>query len=265
MSASRSSRGPIVRGETYLDWNATGMLRPEARAAVTDALANPQLELHDATSLIGQNNDWQATQIGGIITGDQVTEIQASGLAPTDPLESAIIATLQPGSYTAIVRGVNNTTGIGVVEAYDLDRTVDSKLGNISTRGLVQTNDNVMIGGLIVLGQNPLRVIVRAIGPSLSAFGIGNALQDTTLELHNGNGATIATSAGDLTSAPFPDGASLKWREESQSAVLLINVELVEIGNFPMPQKNMCHYFPPPIAFFKLRTSSMVLSTVIFS
>jgi hypothetical protein len=87
---------------------------------VPDALANPQLELHDTTSLIGQNNDWQTTQLGGIITADQVAEIQASQLAPTNPAESAIIAALQPGSYTAIVRGVNNTAGNALVEVYSL-------------------------------------------------------------------------------------------------------------------------------------------------
>ena len=103
------------------------------------------------------------------------------------------MATLPANSsaYTAIVRGVNNGTGIGVVEAYDLDRTVDSKLANISTRGFVQTGDDVLIGGLIVLGQNPLRVIVRAIGPSLPVPG---ALADPTLELHDGNGALIASN-----------------------------------------------------------------------
>ena len=94
-------------------------------------------------------------------------------------------------AYTATVRGVNGGTGIGAVEVYDLNRAVDSKLANISTRGLVQTEDNVLIGGLIVLGQNPLRVIVRAIGPSLSVSG---ALGDPTLELHDGNGATIASN-----------------------------------------------------------------------
>jgi hypothetical protein len=87
---------------------------------VPDTLANPQLELHDTTSLIGQNNDWQTTQIGGIITSNQVAEIQASQLAPTSPAESAIIATLQPGSYTAIVQGVNSTTGNALVEVYAL-------------------------------------------------------------------------------------------------------------------------------------------------
>jgi len=87
---------------------------------VPDALANPQLELHDANSVIARNDDWQTTQIGGIITSDQVAEIQNSQLAPTNPPESAIIATLQPGNYTAIVRGVNGTTGTALVEVYSL-------------------------------------------------------------------------------------------------------------------------------------------------
>src|ERR1700674_219159 len=87
---------------------------------VPDALANPQLELHDVNSLIAQNDDWQTTQLGGIITSDQAAEKQNSQLAPTNPAESAIIATLPPGSYTAIVRGVNNSTGNGLVEVYSL-------------------------------------------------------------------------------------------------------------------------------------------------
>src|ERR1044071_2854659 len=112
------------------------------------------------------------------------------GIPPSNNLESAIVATLPASNsaYTAIVRGVNNTTGVGLVEAYDLDQTVDSKLANISTRGFVQTGENVLIGGLIVLGQNPLRIIVRAIGPSLPVSG---ALGDPTLELHDSNGALI--------------------------------------------------------------------------
>jgi plastocyanin len=147
------------------------------------ALADPVLELHDSSGgLIASNDNWRS---------DQEAEIIATTIPPSNDLESAIVATLSANSsaYTAIVRGVNNGTGIGVVEAYDLDQTVDSKLANISTRGLVQTGDNVMIGGLIVLGQNPLRVIVRAIGPSLTVSG---ALGDPTLELHDGNGALIA-------------------------------------------------------------------------
>ncbi len=115
-----------------------------------------------------------------------------SGLAPIDNLESAILTSLNPGAYTAIVRGVNNGTGIALVEGFDLDRTVVSKLGNISTRALVQTGDNVMIGGLIITGPDSDKVVVRAIGPSLAQYGITNPLADPTLELHNGNGAVIA-------------------------------------------------------------------------
>ena len=153
---------------------------------VPDVLANPQLELHDVNSLIGMNNDWQTTQIGGVITSDQVAEIRNSGLAPSDPLESALIATLPPGNYTAIVSGVNNTTGNGLAEVYDLSPNSGSLLANISTRGFVQTGDNVMIGGFIVVTQ-PTRVIIRAIGPSLSQFGVPAALANPQLELHDAN------------------------------------------------------------------------------
>jgi hypothetical protein len=151
---------------------------------VPNALANPRLELHDTASTIGMNDDWQTTQIGGVITSDQVAEIQNSGLAPSDMLESALIATLPSGSYSAIVQGVNGGTGVGSVEVYDLDATSASLLANISTRGFVQTEANVMIGGFIVVTQ-PTRVIIRAIGPSLSQFGVPDALANPQLELHD--------------------------------------------------------------------------------
>lgn len=156
---------------------------------VPDVLANPQLELHDTNSTIGQNDDWQTTQMGGVITSNQVAEIQNSGLAPSDPAESAIIATLPPGNYTAIVRGVNSTTGVGLVEVYDLSSNSGSLLANISTRGFVQTGDNVMFGGFIVVTQ-PTKVIIRAIGPSLAQFGVTNAMADPQLELRGDNGTS---------------------------------------------------------------------------
>ena len=114
-----------------------------------------------------------------------------AGLAPADDLESAIVATLEPGNYTAIVRGVNRGTGVGLVEAYDLAPTADSSLGNISTRGLVETGDNVMIGGIIVGPEEApsVSILLRGIGPSLSDFGIANPLVDPMLELRDGNGA----------------------------------------------------------------------------
>src|SRR4029453_19110243 len=131
-----------------------------------------------AGTVIGSNNNWQTTVIGGIITSDQVSAIQNSGHAPTQPSESAIIATLQPGDYTAIVRGVSNTVGVALVEVYDLSTDTASILGNISTRSFVQTGNDVMIGGFIIEGTGPKTVIVRAIGPELTRFGVPNALAD---------------------------------------------------------------------------------------
>ena len=162
---------------------------------IPNALADPTLELHDGTrALIASNNNWQTTIRGGIITSDQVGAIQNSGHAPTQPSESAIIATLPPGNYTAIVGGVNNTVGVALVEVYDLSTGTTSILGNISTRDFVQTGNDVMIGGFIVQGTGPKTVIVRAIGPELIPFGIPNALADPTLELHDGTRALIASN-----------------------------------------------------------------------
>jgi hypothetical protein len=180
---------------------------------VPGALQDPTLELHDGSgALIGQNDNWGTTIPGGVITSDQVAEIQASGLAPGDSHESAIISTLQPGNYTAIVRGVNNTTGVALVEVYDLDTTASVNLVNISTRGFVETGDNVMIGGLIILGSTPEKVIIRAIGPELTAYGVPGALQDPTLELHDGQGNLIA----------FDDN----WKDSQQT-------EIAATGLFP--------------------------------
>jgi len=162
---------------------------------ITNALANPTLELHNGSgAVIASNDDWQTTIIGGIIGSSQVSDIQSSGHAPTAPSESAIIADLPPGNYTAIVRGVNSTTGVALAEVYDLSPTASSDLGNISTRSFVQTSDNVMIGGFIVQGTGPKRVIIRAIGPELTQFGITNPLANPTLELHNQAGALIASN-----------------------------------------------------------------------
>jgi uncharacterized delta-60 repeat protein len=137
---------------------------------IADALANPTLEIHDASgAIVATNNDWKITQTGGLITGDQFAEINASGVSPGNDLESAIIVPLAPGSYTAVVRGAGNTTGTGVVDAFDLDAGSTARLANIATRGLVQPGDKLMIAGFIV--QNgPVKVVVRAIGPSLVQF-----------------------------------------------------------------------------------------------
>ena len=145
-------------------------------------------------ALIASNDNWRTTIIGGIITTNQVREITASGLAPGDGRESAIIGELPAGNYTAVVRGVNDFTGVALVEAYDLSPETDSTLHNISTRSFVQTGDNVMILGFIVQGTQPKMVIIRAIGPELTQFGVPNVLANPTLELHDANGALIASN-----------------------------------------------------------------------
>ena len=174
-------------------------LGPElTQYGVADPLRNPTLELHNGNGdLIASNNNWVTTIIGGIITQNQVRDIMNSGYAPSNGLESAIIADLQPGNYTAIVRGVNDTTGVGLVEVYDLENpgTVPSSfLRNISSRSVVLTGEDVMIGGFIVQGSGTKRVIVRAIGPELTRYGVQNVLTDPTLELHNAAGALIASN-----------------------------------------------------------------------
>jgi predicted outer membrane repeat protein len=147
-------------------------------------LPNPVLELHDSTgATIATNDNWQ--------TNTNKQEIIDTGIPPTNTLESALLMTLEPGAYTAIVRGTNIGTGIALVEVYDLDRTTDARLANISTRGLVQFGDNVMIGGFIVLGTLDQEVLIRAIGPSLPVPG---SLADPLLELHNADGSTLATN-----------------------------------------------------------------------
>jgi len=150
---------------------------------VQGALSDPFLELHDGSNaIIATNDNWQQAP--------NINEIP-NGFAPSDPRESVIVTTLAPGNYTAVIKGAHGETGIGIVETYDLTQSASSKLANISTRGFVETGDNAMIGGLIMAGGST-KVLVRAIGPSLQNFGIANTLQDPTLELINGNGATVA-------------------------------------------------------------------------
>jgi hypothetical protein len=146
-------------------------------------LENPTLELHDGQGvLIAQNDDWGQS--------DQTAAIENSGIPPSDEHESAIVRQLAPGFYTAVLRGANDTEGIGVVEAYDLDAGGDSTLANIATRGSVETGDNILIAGFILRG-NSATVLLRAIGPELTGQGVPNALQDPTIELRDINGGLI--------------------------------------------------------------------------
>jgi phospholipase/lecithinase/hemolysin len=151
---------------------------------VPGPLIDPVIELFDASSTsLGTNDNWRQ---------NQQVEIIASGLAPTNEAESALIATLPPGDYTVVLSGKNGGVGVGLVEIYDLDSSADSTLANLSTRGVIGTGDDVMIGGVIVgAGEDPI-VVVRAIGPSLASAAVPNALQDPVLELYDNNGVIIA-------------------------------------------------------------------------
>jgi glucose/arabinose dehydrogenase len=154
---------------------------------VTGALANPVLELHgNDGSLITTNDNWKDN------TAQQQQDIINNQLAPTNDLESVIVITLQPGTYTAIIRGQGNATGVGLVEVYDVDPATASRLGNISGRASVQTGSNALFAGFIV-GNNigAANVVVRGLGPSLTQSGITNPLLDPTLELHDNNGTLL--------------------------------------------------------------------------
>ena len=156
---------------------------------VPDALADPVMELHGPSPFVTIINDnWRDDPAQAIL-------IKATGIPPTNDLESAIYATLAPGAYTAIVRGQNNGTGVALIEVYDLSATVLSKLGNISTRAFVGTGNDIVIAGFI-LGHSAGndRIEVRGIGPSLANFGVPNPLANPKLELRDSNGALIGSN-----------------------------------------------------------------------
>jgi hypothetical protein len=176
-------------------------------AGVTGALQDPTLEVYNSSTKIATNDNWQTTQIGGMITSDQSAAIAQSGLSPGSPNEAVVILSLGPGAYTAIVRGAGNTTGTGLVEVYQLDdggitkipngtvATDDgAKLINLSTRGQVLSGQQVMIAGMIVQGNTSKKVAVRAIGPSLANAGVTGALQNPVLGLYDGNGTAISSN-----------------------------------------------------------------------
>jgi hypothetical protein len=154
---------------------------------VPNALQNPTIEMHFPTGVVISNDNWK--------DGNAAASIQGTAFAPKDDRESALAFNIPPGNYSVIERGVDNTTGVGIVEVYDTQQTANSRLANISTRGFVSGGDNVMIGGFILGGGNGAgKVLIRGIGPSLSAAGISNPLANPTVELRNANGATLVSN-----------------------------------------------------------------------
>jgi hypothetical protein len=171
---------------------ARGPSLATSEGPVPGRMSNPTLELHDGNPpqpIIASNDDWKLTGDGA----SQQAEIEASGFAPSEDSESAILVTLQPGPYTAILRGKDDEEGIGLVEVYDLSSGSSSRLGNISTRGFVDAGDNVMIGGFFVGPENgtSAKLVIRAIGPSLSGQGVEGAMEDPTVTLYNLQGTVI--------------------------------------------------------------------------
>ncbi|MEP6699195.1 MAG: hypothetical protein ABJB09_05635 [Verrucomicrobiota bacterium] len=178
-------QGFIVQGTPVKTVLLRG-LGPSLRS-VSGMLADPVLELFNAQrQSIVRNDNWRDSA--------QAAAIQATGLAPTDDRESAILQTLAPGAYTAILSGANGGAGVGLAEIFDLEVGSGSRLANLSTRGLVQTNDGVLIAGVIVSGSALQRVAVRAIGPDLTNSGVRNALQDPTLTIRDANGQSVASN-----------------------------------------------------------------------
>jgi hypothetical protein len=183
-----------------------------AQVGVPDALADPVLELHGPAGFVTIINDnWR---------DDQEITIAATGLAPLNNFEAAIDATLPPGAYTAIVRGKDNTSGVALVEVYDMNQSVPAKLANMSTRALVGTGDDIVIAGFILGGSPPEagdRIVVRGIGPSLAALGVANALADPKLELRDSDGALLA--------------ANNNWQDDSTQAAELTAAGLAPTNN----------------------------------
>ena len=176
--------GFIISGNAPKTVVARG-LGPSNSHFFPNFVPDPTLELRaDNGLLIMPNDDWQDDP-------SQAAQLTSLALAPTHAKESALVAQLQPGAYTAIMAEKKERTGIGLVEIYDTSSAVDSQLANISTRGFVRTGDKVMIGGFILGGNNVTSVVVRGIGPSLAQFGLNPVLADPTLELRNSSGTLL--------------------------------------------------------------------------
>ena len=217
---------------------------PSLSRVFNGVLSDTTLELYDGDTLVGSNDNWKDSQRD---------EIEATTIPPDHELESAMARTLAPGSYTAVMSGKDGRTGIGVIEAYDLDPAANSKLANIASRGFVESGDNVMIGGLIVGGNGEAntRVLVRAIGPSLGKGGVTGALQDPTLELRDTNGEVVRENDNWQESQEAEiDATTIPPSEEAESAIIAslppgsytavvrgkngsVGVGLVEVYNVP--------------------------------
>jgi len=182
-----------------------------ASQGVAGALPDPTLDLYTPDGSVVSNDNWRGPQEGEII---------ASNLAPSNELEAAIVAMLEPGAYTAIVSGNGEQPGVGLVEVYDLDPAAPATLANIATRGRVQTGGNVMIAGVILGGTEPVKVLIRARGPSLAAQGVSGALLDPQLELYDRNGNVVTNDNWRATQEAEIIATGLAPSNDNEAAIL---------------------------------------------
>ena len=203
--------GFIIDGDSNKDIVFRALGPSLANLGVPRVLADPTLEVYDSTgTLINQNDNWTTLPSGTV----------PAGFEPPNPAEAVVVASLAPGSYTAVLRSADGTEGNALCELYDLSPG-NSTVRNISTRGEVGTGDDVMIGGFIIGGTTPAKIMVRAIGPSLAAFGVSGVLPDPVLELHDKDGSLIyqndnwrAEQAQQIIDTTIPPS------DESESAII---------------------------------------------
>ena len=210
--------GFIVRGNTPKRVLIRGIgpsLKGGGDGPLSGRLSDPTLTLHgEAGVVLAENDNWR--------NSPEQQQIQDTGIAPSDDAESAIVRTLPPGAYTAVLRGANQTEGVGVVEIYDLESGSDSELANLAFRAFVTTgDDNLIIGGLILNGFTPRRVLLRGIGPSLEPFP--NTLANPTMQLFNGNGDKLAENDNwrDAANAAEISDTGIAPKNDAESAILM--------------------------------------------
>jgi len=180
--------GFIINGIADKEVLVRGLGPTLSQFGIIGVLADPTLTLTNSSGgVVASNDNWKNTQQAAIM---------ATGKAPPNDLESAILKTLPSGNYTAVLSGNNNTTGVGLMDVYDIDQSVSSTLTNISSRGFVGVDNEVMIGGFIVRagGSGSVKVIVRVLGPTLTQFGVPNVLANPVLEVRDANAALIASN-----------------------------------------------------------------------
>jgi hypothetical protein len=183
-------------------------------AGLTDALADPVLELYGAQgNLICINDNWTNDPAAG--------ELESMGMMPIDHRESATVVVLPPGQYTAVIAGTAGAAGTALVEMYDVDPLADAQFGNVSTLGFVGSGDHALIGGFVIGGPGSAKVVVRAVGPSLTSVGVQNAIEDPTLAVHEGNGNVISNDDWQTAATGEPIPVALQPRDPRESALQL--------------------------------------------